>query len=145
MAKNVCSTSNTKKHLTNTEKKARKQQESKLKREIVEISLPKMVSKTSKAFEYWENILEKAKDVELLDDLDRDVLALYCIQLARRDELEKEYKKTGEDAILGRIQSQEKSILTYAEKLGLTPSSRTRLAKNRAEENVDIEEKEMFG
>ena len=37
------------------------------------------------------------------------------------------------DAVSGKMQSLERNILQYAEKLGLTPSGRVRLAQKRAQ------------
>ena len=41
------------------------------------------------------------------------------------------------DAVSGKMQSLERNILQYAEKLGLTPSGRVRLAQKRAQAAAD--------
>ena len=88
----------------------------------------------------------------ILDDLDSDALGVYCVMLARYETqckvLAQAIRKLKDakddpeavadavsklDAVSGKMQSLERNILQYAEKLGLTPSGRVRLAQKRAQ------------
>jgi len=103
------------------------------------------------AAKYWRGILKRMDGISLLDDLDTEILAVYCSMLSRRDATQAMFasllKESEADeldgesrvAILGKmdglmvkLQGQERSILQYADKLGLTPSGRVHLARKRA-------------
>lgn len=111
---------------------------------------------------------------ELLDNLDSEAFAGYCSQLAMRDRLaaltprlmeqaDQLLEKALEDpevdpALVRKISSALKScdalgknrlsldnsILSYAEKLGLTPSGRARLAVKRAQEETPDDMEALF-
>lgn len=50
------------------------------------------------------------------------------------------------DALNGKLQSLERTLLQYAEKLGLTPSGRVRLAQKRAQAASEPEpDRDLFG
>ena len=49
------------------------------------------------------------------------------------------------DALTGKLQALERSILQYAEKLGLTPSGRVRLAQKRAQAAESGPDDDLFG
>lgn len=49
------------------------------------------------------------------------------------------------DALTGKLQALERSILQYAEKLGLTPSGRVRLAQKRAQAAAEEPDSDLFG
>lgn len=49
------------------------------------------------------------------------------------------------DALTGKLQALERNILQYAEKLGLTPSGRVRLAQRRAKAAVEEPDDDLFG
>lgn len=49
------------------------------------------------------------------------------------------------DALTGKLQSLERNILQYAEKLGLTPSGRVRLAQKRAQTEAEDPDRDLFG
>lgn len=86
----------------------------------------------------------------ILDDLDSEMLAGYVLMLSRRDRLtelnlrlmKQATKEKDTDAALqtvdkldsltGKLQALERNLMQYAEKLGLTPSGRVRLAQKRA-------------
>ena len=88
----------------------------------------------------------------ILDDLDSDTLGIYCSMLSRYETLSKDMQSTRRklakvtddadvleillgklDSINSKLQRLESNILQYADKLGLTPSGRVRLAQKRAE------------
>ena len=101
-------------------------------------------------------VLERMDGLVILDDLDSDALGVYCVMMARYESQckllalaakgRKEAKEDPEavadaaaklDAVSGKMQSLERNILQYAEKLGLTPSGRVRLAQKRAQAAAD--------
>lgn len=150
------------KHLTNAEKEARQAAESSLRRENARLKKPTFV--TGPAAKLWTLTLQRMEGIELLDDLDSEILGLYCDQMARRNELERlrkkilrEYakrSKTDDDAIkyleqadglAAKVASLERQILQYAEKLGLTPSGRIRIARRRAEGAQPEPDDDLFG
>lgn len=100
----------------------------------------------------------------ILDDLDREMLGVYCQMLARRDKLQHLLEKLltaaasadlkGEsaeqtdklDSLAGKIATLERTILQYADKLGLTPQGRVRLAQKRAAAAMAAEaDADLFG
>ena len=87
----VSTLDNMTKHLTNEEKAARLAAEQALKRETVNLQKPKFVS--GAAAKLWEQTIDRMTGIELLDDLDSEVLGLYCDQVARRNEQEKLRRK----------------------------------------------------
>lgn len=49
------------------------------------------------------------------------------------------------DALTGKLQALERNILQYADKLGLTPSGRVRLAQRRAQAAAEEPDSDLFG
>lgn len=113
---------------------------------------PAIMTKNAAASRYWRKVLERMKGLAILDDLDSDALGVYCVMMARYETQSKvlsqvirQLKDAGGDpetvadavskldAVSGKMQSLERNILQYAEKLGLTPSGRVRLAQKRAQ------------
>ena len=144
MANNVVSIENSKKHWTNQEKRAREEAENNLKRQTVRLVAPKRIKENKAAIAYWNATKKRLKGVDMLDDLDIDMLAIYCEQMARRDKLQEFYDMKPDSDSLKELQNQERLIMQYADKLGLTPNGRMRLAKKRAEEKLD-EKGDLFG
>lgn len=141
------------KHMTKAEQAAREQAEAAVMPDRPRLALkpPAYVKTDAKAKKYWAEIIKRMEDVSILDDLDAEILAVYCTMLSRRDathqlfaQLLKQSKAKSTDpeaqaAILGKmdslmvkLQGQERTILQYADKLGLTPSGRVHLARKRA-------------
>jgi P27 family predicted phage terminase small subunit len=101
----------------------------------------------------------------ILDDLDSDALGVYCVMMARYEQqckllalVSKQLKEAKDDpeavseavskldTVNGKMQSLERNILQYAEKLGLTPSGRIRLAQKRAEQAAQTDpDGDLFG
>ena len=128
---------------------------------------PAIMTKNAAASRYWRKVLERMEGLVILDDLDSDALGVYCIMLARYEQqckvlaqVTKALKSAGEnpeaasdavaklDAVSGKMQSLERNILQYAEKLGLTPSGRVRLAQKRAQvadQNRTDPDGDLFG
>ncbi len=140
------------KHLTAAERAARNQAETDVGVGRAEtLVMPSSVKKDNGAKKYWAEILKRMEGLAILDSLDAEVLGVYCMMLSRRDltnvtltRLLKQCAKKDtpdEDRVelLGQIESmsskiqgQERIILSYADKLGLTPTGRVALARRRA-------------
>ncbi len=156
------------KHLTKSERLAREQAENEVMpvRPKLELQPPNYVKTDAKAKRYWLEIVKRMDGVSILDALDGEILAVYCTMLSRRDathqlftRLLKESKAKDTDpevqaAILGKLdslmtklQGQERSILQFADKLGLTPSGRVHLARKRAVQATgDVgDDEDLFG
>ena len=140
---------NMSKNLTKAERSAREEAEAAVmpERTAVKLKPPAYVRSDKVAAKYWRGM----DGISLLDDLDTEILAVYCSMLSRRDATQAMFasllKESEADeldgesrvAILGKmdglmvkLQGQERSILQYADKLGLTPSGRVHLARKRA-------------
>ena len=100
----------------------------------------------------------------ILDDLDSEMLAIYCSALSRREalnalcrELMPAMEKTSDagnrlamieklDGLMAKLQSHEKTLLSYADKLGMTPEARARLARKRATQETEKDpDADLFG
>ena len=149
------------KHLTQSERQARTDAENSVTRKSpVRLKPPKAFPKPAR--KYWNSILKRLEDVELLDDLDQEMLAVYCQMLVRRDALNSLCEELLADAVeadsdksstestdkleslLTKISTLERSIMSYADKLGFTPQSRARLAQKRAAAELDPDS-DFFG
>lgn len=81
---------------------------------------------------------------EILDDLDAEMLAIYCAQLVERDALQADLraarkKRDGEEqdmdmilSITKQLNAKDARIRDFASELGCTPSGRVRLAQKRS-------------
>lgn len=145
MARNVVAIDNMKKHMTLAEKRARQEAEASMFRQKIRLTEPSKVKEDEIAHRYWLGIKRKMKGISLLDDLDADMLGEYCIMSARRDRLAEKFDAFNpvDFDLLRLIQAQERIVLTYASKLGLTAESRARLAKKKAEER-QVEDDDLF-
>lgn len=158
----VTNINNMRKHLTSAERKAREETQQSLTREKIKLTPPKHIKNDPAAYAYWKSTLRKMKGITLLDDLDSEMLAMYCQILSRRDLLSEQWRESVEQAgdegisartvlltasegVLKRLEAQERLALSYAEKLGLTPSGRVRLAKRRAEEKAVDPDEDLYG
>lgn len=129
------------KHLTAEQRQAREQAEQSVKPERDVVTLKKPSWLTGRGKKYWESILARMEGTSILDDLDMECLALYCSQLAERENLQKDLiavRKSEEpdmDLILSlnkQINAKDGRIKEYASELGCTPSGRVRLAQKRS-------------
>lgn len=158
--------SNMAKHTTRAEQEARKAAESEVipQRQEVKLKPPRYVTKDKGAKKYWNEILKRMEGLVLLDDLDSDTLAVYCSMLSRRDDMDmlcrqlldearRETLDAGAlldsvsklDTLMTKLQGHEKTLLQYAEKLGLTPSGRVRLAQKRADIKQTEPDDDLYG
>ena len=151
----VKSLDNMSKHLTKDELEARAAAQA-LGLACRKPNKPKLITQDKAASRHWARILKDMQDLEILDVLDTDTLAIYCAKLSRRDRLQEEYLRliAAEELDLNVIrssvklsealQSAEREILTYASKLGLTPESRVRLAKRLADQEDADPDADLF-
>jgi len=79
----------------------------------------------------WYGVVEKARGLDLYDKLDTEQLAIYCDATVKYRDLSRG-EQTDEN--IKALQSWARIIAQYADKLGLTPQSRARLIKRRADE-----------
>lgn len=100
------------------------------------------------ARQVWKRTMKDMADFEILDKVDEESLATYCDAVARYREStmkvrEEGYTTTnaqGGESVSPYVraaQSYARIMMQYADKLGLTPNSRARLAKKIADEKVD--------
>lgn len=111
---------------------------------------PGSLNKDAAGKRYWDSVVKRMEGFAILDDLDREMLAIYCGALSRRDDLQKLCRelmtRAGKekdpqarldlveklDGLMSKLQNHEKTLLTYADKLGMTPEARVRLARKQA-------------
>lgn len=167
-------------HWTNEQRAAREAAQQQMERQFVRLIAPPPVVADPVAHKHWKDTVKRMKGITLLDNVDIDMLAVYCLGLARISQLRTdaaeakgksehvmqrtlerflagEYEDDGYPAkviraclnneadLIKLIQAQERIALTYAEKLGLTPAGRVRLAKQRAEEKPATEADDLYG
>lgn len=156
------------KHLTAAERAAREAAEKEImpdRGRPAKLKMPALMSKNTPARKYWNQIVKRMEGYSILDDLDSDTLGIYCVQLARYDALCKTIQMLTEeiealrgadaktvadliaklDSMSGKAQRTESNILQYADKLGLTPAGRARLAQKRAEQAAEDPDADLFG
>lgn len=159
---------NSTKHYTKAEREAREAAENAIvpERDSTALVMPDYVRDDAVAAGYWNSIISRMNGFAILDDLDSEVLGVYCSMLSRRDAAAKllaplEVAAKQEDiptadllkltaqieSLMGKLQGQERIILTYADKLGLTPSGRISLARKRAARagEESSEDDDLFG
>jgi P27 family predicted phage terminase small subunit len=80
----------------------------------------------------WRDIIGKSKELDLYDYLDSECLGVYCDAVVQYRSIARKGAQSDEDAKA--LQSWARIIQQYADKLGLTPQSRARLVKRRADD-----------
>lgn len=145
MPANVKRSENLEKHQTKAEIQARQAAEAAILPDRAGCPKPpRTLNKDPAAKRYWKSILERMEGLAILDDLDGEMLAVYCAALSRRDSLHtlcrtlmaemEQTEAPGErlelvnklDTILSKLQAHEKILLSFADKLGMTPEARVR-------------------
>lgn len=132
------------KHRTQAEVDARQRAAQALEQvTAVTLTAPDWLNSVAKKI--WKRKVEeisalRSPDV-LLSDLDRDVLAVYCDNLASYMDLARHNGKTTIEEHKVK-QTYTMRIIGAAEKLGFTPASRARLIRKKADEDPN---KERFG
>lgn len=117
------------KHYTLAEIEQRKAAEEKLTRKNVKLKVPAFLKEKScaAAYKIWKELVKEGLEIELFDNVDARVLANFCrYQALFEEEAVKFYPDKKKLDAFG------KQALSYAEKLGLTPTARARLVIKRA-------------
>lgn len=94
MATPVKKIENTSKHWTLSELEKRKEAEQAMERQFVRLTEPKRVKEDPEAHEYWKTTLKRMKGITLLDNVDIDLLAGYCMAAAEVDRIREEYRES---------------------------------------------------
>lgn len=131
---------NQRKHLTKAERAARQAAEHGLERETrVYLRCPDWLGEDAR--KVWKETVRRARALELLDTIDTELLAIYADTVARYRESSKllalrtdDGAPVATDEQVKQAQAWARIITTYAEKLGLSPAARARLARKRAVE-----------
>jgi phage terminase small subunit len=123
------------KHYTAAEVAARQKAAASLTRESVRMYKPKWLS--AEARKVWDQRRKQAADLGMLDDLDADIFAVYCETVVQYGELLKTPSLQRDAKFFATIRSLAITIEKYATKLGFTPEARARLAKKRADEELN--------
>lgn len=130
------------KHWTQAEVESRKAAADMVKRkDRVSLRAPEWLS--AEALRIWNRTKKHAAGLDLLDNLDVEMLAIYCDAVAQYRAESKQLSIPWEEGAMDRsekiksIQSWARIVSSYAEKLGFTPSGRARLVKKRADEMAD--------
>ena len=146
---------NMSKNLTKEERQLREQAEEGVlpdRGREARLEKPAIMTKNPAAGRYGRKVLDRMEGLVILEELDSDALGVYCVMMARYEQqcqllaqASKALKAAKQDpeaveeavskldTVSGKMQSLERNILQYAEKLGLTPSGRVRLAQKRAQ------------
>jgi P27 family predicted phage terminase small subunit len=143
------------KHLTKEAMEARQAAESSVNPDRGTVTLKKPPWLIGKGKAYWDSILARMADTAILDDLDTEMLAIYCAQLQERDALQNDLKKARKaeeldmDLILAltkQLNAKDSKIREFASELGCTPSGRVRLAQKRAAKAAEADQDgDLFG
>ena len=123
------------------ERKARQEADALARRKgPVKLRPPAWLKENELAMQVWKEIVRKLKGIELLDNLDTELLAAYCDSIVSFRNLTKRiddpHAMNIDDLIKAR-QSELRIMISLAEKLGLTPGGRARLAKRKVEKLLD--------
>jgi len=126
------------KHWTKAEVEARKAAAESMRRKSrVTLVAPTWLSKEARTV--WRQVKERLKGIDLLDNLDTELLAVYCDAYVQYRNASKMLAKQGDpdpDKVK-ELQAWARIMATYADKLGLTPGGRARLAKRKTEKRAD--------
>lgn len=144
------------KKLTCDEKAARQEAEAAVIPDRGEVILKKPSWLTGRGRKYWDSVLERMHGTAILDDLDAEMLAIYCSQLQERDALQADLKKArgakepDMELILSltkQLNAKDAKIRDFASDLGCTPSGRVRLAQKRSTAAAEVTEPngDLFG
>ena len=112
----------------------------------VKLKMPDWLNDESRLI--WKKTLRDMKEFDVLDNVDADALAIYCdavvnYQLATLEVRERGYtteNAQGTETVSPYVraaQSYARVVIQYSDKLGLNASARARLAKKKADIEVD--------
>jgi P27 family predicted phage terminase small subunit len=128
-----------KKHLTNAERAARQKAEDEITRDKRSwLKCPDWLDDDARKI--FEETKRRLKGLHLLDNADVELLGIYCDAVSKYRAASKLLAMVDEEGSplstpddLKACQAWARLIAQYAEKLGLTPTARARLAKRKAE------------
>lgn len=122
------------KHWTKEQLAAREQAANLIKRKKPKsINAPASLSKGAKLV--WTRVLKSVEDIDLLDNMDTELLEVYCEAVSKSRELSKQGFLDNDDTKA--YQAYIRIIKSLANELGLSPASRARLVKKKADEIED--------
>ena len=122
------------KHWTKAQVEARQAAAEGMQREApTKLRVPSWLN--AEARKVWKNVTRQAKKLDLYDMLDGDMLGMYCDAVVQYREITELADKTVDD--IKAAQAWARIIGSFADKLGLTPQSRARLIKKKADEILD--------
>lgn len=124
------------KHYTIAEMEKRKAAADKMTRAIVKLKMPAFLKERAcaPALKIWKEITKEGLEIGLFDNVDSRILADFCrYQALLEEELERSFPNEKKIDRLGKL------ALSYAEKLGLTPTARARLAVKQANKETENE------
>ena len=130
---------NIRKHLTNAERAARQQAEGELQRvKRPQLRCPKWLDQDARGI--FMETKKRLKGLQLLDNADVELLGIYCDAVAKYRAASKMLAMRDDEGLpladkddIESCRSWARLIASYAEKMGLTPTARARLAKRKAE------------
>ena len=125
------------KHFTAAEMKARQDAAEKMTRKEVKLKVPAFLKTRAcaPALKIWKEVVKEGLEINLFDNVDARVLADFCrYQALLEEELERSFPTGKQIDRLGKL------ALSYAEKLGLTPTARARLAVKRAKQSDEVKD-----
>ena len=128
------------KHYTKAEIDSRAAAAAKLSRTNVKLKIPAFLKTKAcaPAYKIWKEIVKEGLEIDLFDNVDSRILADFCrYQALLEEELERTFPN---QKVIDRLG---KTTLAYAEKLGLTPTARARLAVKQAAKAQDSAENEL--
>jgi len=131
------------KHWTAAEVESRQKAADGMKRKTkVSLRAPDWLS--DEARKVWARVRKQAAGLEILDNLDSEMLAIYCdavvnYRLTSKHMVIKDENGDllGREEVIKLAQSWARVVAAYSDKLGLSPASRARLAKKRADDDAD--------
>lgn len=128
------------KHYTKAELEARTAAAAKMTRANIKLKVPAFLKTRAcaPAYKIWKEIVKEGLEIDLFDNVDSRILADFCrYQALLEEELERAFPNQKSIDRLGKI------TLAYAEKLGLTPTARARLAVKQANKLQDDAEDKL--
>jgi len=126
------------KHWTRAEVESRQAAADGLKRKWVSLRVPDWLGEDAK--KVWASTRRKLQGIELLDNLDTEMLAIYCdavVHYRNASKMLHDPKHITAEEEVKSAQAWARIVSAYAEKLGLSPNARARLAKKKAEKIQD--------
>ncbi len=139
------------KHWTAAEVESRQKAAEGLKRKTkVSLRAPDWLSDDAR--KVWVRVRKQSAGLDILDNLDCELLAIYCDAVVNYRLTSKHMvieddngDLLGKEEVIKLAQSWARVVAAYSDKLGLSPAARARLAKKRADEPLDDFESEFGG